>query len=64
MLSALLSMPYGLRKVKVGYEVNKISPVMNNLLFMDYLKLFGLNEKQLKTSMNTVRIVSIMNMEL
>lgn len=64
MLSALLSMPYGLRKVKVGYEVNKISPVMNNLLFMDYLKLFGLNEKQLKTSMNTVRIVSIMNVEL
>lgn len=57
-------MPYGLRKVKVGYEVNKISPVMNNLLFMDYLKLFGKSEKQLKTSMNTVRIVSIMNVEL
>ena len=51
-------MSHILRKVKACYEIGKGEIIINYLLFMDDLKLFGKNEKELETLMNTVRIFS------
>ena len=48
-----------LRKVKAGYRLEDIREKVNHLLFMDDLKLYGQNEKQIQKLVNTVRIFSI-----
>ena len=55
---SLIPMSHILRKVKAGYELGKGEITINHLLFMDDLKLFGKNEKEIETLMNTVRIFS------
>ena len=45
-----------LRKVSAGYEMTKDGCRINHLLFMDDLKLFAKNEKEIDTSVQTVRI--------
>ena len=55
---SLIPMSILLRDVKAGYELGKGLPIINHLLFMDDLKVFGKNEKQLDTLINTVRIFS------
>ena len=47
-----------LAKVKAGYDLGKGKASVNHLLFMDDLKLYGKNEKQLDLLVNTVRIFS------
>ena len=44
--------------MNVGYELGKGKGCINHLLFMDDLKLYGKNMKQLDTLINTVRIFS------
>ena len=55
---ALMSMCLVLRGVKAGYQLGDIEGKVNQLLFMDYLKFYGQNEKQIDTLVNTVRIFS------
>ena len=55
---ALIPLSLVLRKVKAGYQFSRSSPVINHLLFMDDLKLFGETESQLDTLLNTVHIFS------
>ena len=47
-----------LRKSKFAYEVTKGGLKVNHLLFMDDLKLFGKNEREIDSLVNTVRIFS------
>ena len=44
-----------LRKMKVGYDLGNRKGLINHLLFMDDLKLYAKNEKQVYTLVNTVR---------
>ena len=55
---ALIPLSIILKKVKVGYDLGKGKGCINHLLFMDDLKLYGKNMKQLDTLINTVRIFS------
>ena len=55
---ALIPLSLVLRKVKAGYDLGKNKGIVNHLLFMDDLKLYGKNEKQIDTLLNTVRIFS------
>ena len=55
---ALIPLSMVLRQVKAGYDLGKRKGSLNHLLFMDDLKLFGKNEKQVDTLVNTVRIFS------
>ena len=43
---------------KVGYNLGNRKGLINHLLLMDDLKLYGKNEKQVDTLVNTVRIFS------
>ena len=45
-----------LRKVIVGYEMTKGGCRINHLLFMDDVKLFAKNEKEIDSLLQTVRI--------
>ena len=55
---ALIPLTLVLRKVKAGYDLAGRRRVVNHLLFMDDLKLYGKSEKQVDTLLNTVRIFS------
>ena len=47
-----------LRKIKVGYDLGGGNGMVNHLLFMDDLKLYGKNENQVDSLIQSVRIVS------
>ena len=47
-----------LREVKVGYQLGDLQEKVDHLLFMDNMKLYGQNEKQINTLFNTVQIFS------
>ena len=55
-LSTPLSMV--LRKVSAGYGMSKGRCKINHLHFMDYLKLFSKNEREIQSLVQTMRIVS------
>merc|ERR1712080_4637 len=55
---AMIPLTMILRKEKVGYDLGKKTGIVNHLLFMDDLKLYGKNEKQVNTLVQTVRIFS------
>ena len=55
---SLIPMSFILRRVKAGYELGKEEISVNHLLYMDDLKLFGRNEKELDMLVNTVRVFS------
>ena len=55
---ALIPLIMVLRKVTAGYELAGGKGVVNHLLFMDDLKLYGKSERQVDTLVNTVRVVS------
>lgn len=47
-----------LRKVKAGYEFKRKKVKVNHILFMDDLKLYGKNEEQVSSLVNTVYLFS------
>ena len=47
-----------LRDVKAGYDLGKQQGLIDHLLFIEDLKLFGKTEKQLDTLINSVRVFS------
>ena len=51
-------MSFILRRVKAGYEVGKEEVSINHLLYMDDLRLFGKNERDLDILVNTARVFS------
>ena len=55
---AVIPLSFMLRKVKAGYDLGRNKGRVNHLLFMDDLKLYGKNERQLDTLVNSVRIPS------
>ena len=55
---SLIPLTVVLRKTKAGYDLGGESGVINHLLFMDDLKLYGKNERQIDTLVQTVRIMS------
>ena len=48
-----------LGKMKAGYQVGTQRSSINHLLFMDDLKLYAKNEKQLDSLVNTIQIFSL-----
>ena len=55
---ALIPLSMVLRRVKAGYDLASRKGLLNHLLFMNDLKLYGKNEKQVDTLINTVRVFS------
>ena len=55
---ALIPLTLVLRKVKAGYDLLGRRGVVNHLLFMHDLKLYGKSEKQVDTLLSTVRVFS------
>ena len=49
-----------LREVKAGYDFTGKKDLVNHLLYMDDLKLYGRKEKQIDTLINTVRILLLL----
>ncbi len=47
-----------LRKCTAGYKLSKLQEKNNHLMYMDDIKLFAKNEKELETLIQTVRIYS------
>ncbi len=45
-----------LRKCTVGYKLSRSQEKINHLMYMDDIKLFAKNEKELETLIHTVRI--------
>ena len=54
----LISLSMVLRQMKVRYYLENRNGLINHLLSMDDLKLYGKNEKQVDNLVNTVRIFS------
>ena len=55
---ALIPLSMVIRRVKAGYDLASRKGLLNHLLFMVDLKLYGKNEKQVDTLINTVRVFS------
>ena len=55
---AIIPLSFMLRKAKAGYDLGGNKGRVNHLLFMDDFKLYGKNERQLDTLVNSVRIFS------
>ena len=49
---------YILRKCTAGYKLSRLQEKINHLMYMDDIKLFAKNEKELKTPIHAVRIYS------
>ena len=47
-----------LRKCTTGYKLSKLQEKINHLMYMDDIKLFAKNEKELETLIQAVRIYS------
>ena len=57
-LLALIPLSLILRKAKAAYEFSGSKEKINNLLFMDDLKLYSRSEKRLDSLVQTVRVFS------
>ena len=55
---AVMPLNHILRKCKAGYKLSRLQENINHLMYMDDIKLFAKNEKELKTLIHTVRIYS------
>ena len=55
---AVIPLSIMLRKVKAGYDLGGNKGTVNHFLFMDDLKLYEKNKRQLDTLANSVRIFS------
>ena len=57
-LTAMMTLNHILRKCSAGYKLSRSQEKVNHLLYMDDIKLFAKNEKELETLIHTVRIYS------
>ena len=57
-LIAMMPFNHILRKCTAGYKLSKSQEKVNPIIYMDGIKLFAKNEKELKTLIQTVRIYS------
>ena len=57
-VSAMIPLTHILRKSKHGYEFSGSGEKINHLLYMDDLKLYSKNEKELDSLIQTVRVFS------
>ena len=55
---AMMSVNHILRKCTVGYKLSRLQEKVNHLKYMDDVKLFAKNEKELETLIHTIRIHS------
>ena len=55
---SLIPLTLVLRKVRAGYDLGNGNGLVNHLLLMDDLKLYGRNESQLDPLIQSVRVVS------
>ena len=55
---SLIPLTLLLRKVKAGYDLGDKNGVINHLLFMDDLKVYGKNQNQVDTLVQTIRVVT------
>ena len=55
---SLIPLTLVLRKVKVGYDLGNGNGVINHLLFMDDIKVYGKNQNQVDTLVQTIRVVT------
>ena len=55
---AMMPLNHILRKCKAGYKLSRSQEKVNHLMYMDDIKLFAKNEKELETLIHTVRIYS------
>ena len=55
---SLIPLTLVLRKVKAGYDLGDGNGVINHLLFMDDLKMYGKNHNQVDTLVQTIRVVT------
>ena len=55
---AMMPLNYILRKCTAGYKLGWSQEKVNHLMYMDDIKLFAKNEKELETLIHTVRIYS------
>ena len=54
----MIPLNHKLRKCTAGYKLSRSQEKINHLMYMDDIKLFAKNEKELKTLIYTVRIYS------
>ena len=55
-LIIIMSLNHILRKCKAGYKLSRSQEKINHLMYMDDIKLFAKNEKELETLIQAVRI--------
>ena len=55
---AMMPLNHILRKCAAGYKLSRSQEKINHLMYMDYIKLFAKNEKELETLIHAVRIYS------
>ena len=55
---ALMSLNHVLRKCTAEYKLSRSQKKVNHLMYMDDIKLFAKNEKELETLIHTIRIYS------
>ena len=53
---ALMPLNHILKKCTAGYKLGRSQEKVNHLMYMDDMKLFAKNEKELETLIHTVRI--------
>ena len=53
---AMMPLNHILRKCTAGYKLSRSQEKINHLMYMDDIKLFAKNEKELETLKHTVRI--------
>ena len=53
---AMMPLKYILRKCTAGYKLSKSQETLNYLMYMDDIKLFAKNEKELEALIQSVRI--------
>ena len=57
-LIVMMPLNHILRKCTAGYKLTKLQEKINHLMYMDHIKLFAKNEKELETLIHAVRIYS------
>ena len=55
---AMMPLNHILRKCTAGYKLSRSQEKINHLMYIDDIKLFAINEKELETLIHTVRIYS------